>query len=97
MPETGKKVKKVPLRMCVACQTMRAKKELVRIVAAPDGVVALDTTGRMAGRGAYLCRNTACLAKAVKEKRLERALKTAIPREMVDGLAKTLEGGLDGS
>ena len=97
MPELTKKPKKVPMRMCVACQAMKPKKELARVVASSDGAVSLDPSGRAAGRGAYLCRSTACLAKAVKEKRLERALKTMIPREMVERLAKELSGGLDGS
>ena len=91
-----KKPKKVPMRMCVACQTMKPKKELVRIVARTDGTVLPDTTGRMAGRGAYLCRNGVCLAKAIKERRLERALKTPIPRDLLDGLTQDFAGTNDG-
>ncbi len=93
--KAGKKDKKPPLRMCVACQTMRPKKELVRIVASQDGSVMLDKTGRAAGRGAYLCRDAACLAKAVKEKRLERALKTAIPVVTAEALGREIAGGPD--
>jgi predicted RNA-binding protein YlxR (DUF448 family) len=97
VPELIKKPKKVPMRMCVACQTMRPKKELVRIVARTDGTVAVDPTGRMAGRGAYLCRNGTCLAKAIKERRMERALKNAVPRDLLDGLAQAFEGAKDGT
>jgi predicted RNA-binding protein YlxR (DUF448 family) len=97
VPDLTRKPKKAPMRMCVACQTMRPKKELVRIVARTEGTVVLDTTGRLAGRGAYLCRSRACLAKAVKERRLERALKMAVPRDMLDGMARELEETIDGS
>lgn len=93
MPETVGKKKKTPMRMCVACQTMRSKRELVRIVAGREGGISLDPTGKAAGRGAYLCRDTACLAKAVKEKRLERALKSRIPPETVSMLEQMLTEG----
>ncbi len=96
MPETVVKKKKAPMRMCVACQTMRPKRELVRIVAGREGGISLDPTGKAAGRGAYLCRDTACLAKAVKEKRLERALKSRIPTETVTMLERMLTEGKAG-
>ncbi|NLN45066.1 MAG: YlxR family protein [Clostridiaceae bacterium] len=89
------KKKKAPMRMCVACQTMRPKRELVRIVAGRDGEISLDSTGKAAGRGAYLCRDTACLAKAVKEKRLERALKSRIPAETAILLDRLITEGND--
>jgi predicted RNA-binding protein YlxR (DUF448 family) len=95
MPETAIKKKKAPMRMCVACQTMRPKRELVRIVAGRDGEISLDSTGKAAGRGAYLCRDTACLAKAVKEKRLERALKSRIPAETAILLDRLITEGND--
>lgn len=83
--------------MCVACQAMKPKKELARVVAKNDGTVSLDPSGRAAGRGAYLCRSVECLAKAIKEKRLERALKTMIPRDTVELLSKEITGGPNGS
>lgn len=95
MPETAIKKKKAPMRMCVACQTMRPKRELVRIVSGRDGEISLDSTGKAAGRGAYLCRDAACLAKAVKEKRLERALKSRIPAETATLLERLITEGKD--
>ena len=65
--------KKIPVRMCAGCGEHFPKKELVRIVHTPQGEIHMDLTGRMAGRGAYLCRNAECLRKAQKAKRLERA------------------------
>ena len=78
------KVKKVPQRMCVGCGQLKSKKELLRVVRTPDGVIELDTSpaGKKPGRGAYLCRDKECLAKAVKAKRLERALEQPISEEV---------------
>ncbi len=95
MAQVGKKAKKAPLRMCVACQNMRAKRELMRVVAGPEGDIAFDPTGRAPGRGAYICQDRGCLAKAIKEKRLERALKSPIPAEAVARLEELLTDGED--
>lgn len=80
------KVKKIPQRMCVGCQVMKNKKELTRIVRTPDGEILLDSTGKKSGRGAYICTDENCLTKAVKEKRLEKALKCPIPAEVYEQL-----------
>lgn len=78
--------KKIPMRMCVSCREMQPKKELVRIVRTPEGAVILDTTGRANGRGAYLCKKSTCLEKAIKSRALERALETKIENETYDTL-----------
>ena len=80
------KPKKTPLRMCVGCQEMKNKKELLRVVRTPEGQVVLDPTGKKSGRGAYVCSNEPCFAKAFKEKRLERALKHVIEPEVYEQL-----------
>ncbi|WP_144352829.1 RNase P modulator RnpM [Sporomusa termitida] len=72
--------------MCVGCQEMKAKKELLRVVRSPEGEIVLDPTGKKAGRGAYMCRSQPCLAKAFKEKRLERALKQQISADVYNAL-----------
>ena len=74
------------MRMCVSCREMQPKKELVRVVRTPEGAVVLDTTGRANGRGAYLCRKSACLEKAIKSRALERALETKIEASTYDTL-----------
>lgn len=48
------KQKKIPQRMCVGCQEMKNKKELIRVVRAPDGTVSLDPSGKKAGRGGHM-------------------------------------------
>jgi len=56
---------------------MKAKKELVRVVRAPDGAVAIDPTGKLPGRGAYICKVSGCVENAGKRRILERNLKIA--------------------
>lgn len=65
--------KRVPIRMCVGCRESSPKKDLLRIVRSSDGEISLDLSGKKSGRGAYICRNTDCLAKARKSRSLERA------------------------
>ena len=74
-------MKKIPMRMCVACREMKPKKELIRVVRTPEGEIIADETGRKNGRGAYLCRSEACLGKAVKTHALERALEHPLSEE----------------
>ena len=85
--------KKIPMRMCVACRQMRPKKELVRIVRTPEGVVVRDRTGRLNGRGAYLCGSLDCLNKAVKTRALERALEIRIEPELIEELKEAFSVG----
>ncbi len=82
--------KKVPLRMCAGCGQRKPKKELVRVVRSPEGEISLDLTGRKPGRGAYLCRDAACLKAARKARRLERAFSCKIPDEVYDRLEEEL-------
>ncbi len=78
------KVKKVPQRMCQGCGELKPKKELLRVVRTPDGVIEFDASpaGKKSGRGAYICPSRECLAKARKAKRLERALASPISDEV---------------
>lgn len=72
---------RLPLRSCIVCGSKVAKRDLIRVVRTPDGKVELDSTGKRSGRGAYLCKDTACWARAVKKGRLEHALKVNISEE----------------
>jgi predicted RNA-binding protein YlxR (DUF448 family) len=70
-----------PQRTCVACRTVRPKRELVRVVRTPEGAVIVDETGKRNGRGAYLCRQRACWEAALAQRRLDHALKTTLTPE----------------
>jgi predicted RNA-binding protein YlxR (DUF448 family) len=87
--------KKIPMRMCTGCGQMKPKKELVRVVKAPDrvgedgevleqGAVSLDPVGKKPGRGAYVCNNADCLKAARKARKLERAFGCKIPDEVYE-------------
>ena len=97
------KQKKVPLRKCTGCNEMKEKKQLVRVVKAPDqtdengevlqkGEISVDLTGKKPGRGAYICKDAACLAAARKARRLERAFSCRIPDEVYERLEQELNG-----
>ncbi len=83
--------KKVPMRQCVGCRQSRDKRELIRIVRTPEGEIKTDLKGKMNGRGAYLCKDSECLAKAFKNKGLERALGVAVPEDIIARLKEELK------
>ena len=85
--------KKIPMRQCVGCREMKPKKELIRVVRSPEGVISLDFRGKAPGRCAYLCPDPACLKRAVKSKALERGFETTIPQEIYDDLLHKMEEG----
>ena len=94
------KEKKVPMRMCVGCREMKPKRELIRVVRAPDGAVSLDPVGKKPGRGAYVCRSEECLKRAIKQKQLERQLEVQLTEEVAQQLQATIaalppDGGED--
>ena len=78
----------IPQRTCVACRKVKAKRELIRIVRISDGNVEVDTTGKKAGRGAYLCRAQECWEAGVKTGRLERTLRTSLSQDNREQLAR---------
>ena len=73
------KPRKVPERMCIGCQQMKPKRELIRVVRTPAGEILVDSGGKLAGRGAYLCPQDSCIQLAYKAKRLQKALESPIP------------------
>ena len=82
--------KQIPLRQCIGCRQMKAKSELVRIIKTPDNEICLDKTGKMNGRGAYICLDNNCYNKAVKTKGIEKSLKMAIPEDIYEAIGKEL-------
>jgi uncharacterized protein len=74
-------LKHVPERTCVACHEVRPKRELVRLVYSPEGVVEVDASGRKPGRGAYLCQSPECWHRGVNKGKLEHALRGKINAE----------------
>lgn len=71
----AKRVRKQPQRTCVACRRVADKRDLVRVVATPEGRLVVDPKGKLPGRGAYICRRRACWASARRGAALGRALR----------------------
>ena len=84
--------KKVPIRTCIACKTAKPKKELIRIVKTKDGEFIVDKTGKVSGRGAYLCDNKACAEKVIKKKLLKHAFGVEVSEEVYNKLTEAFFG-----
>ena len=77
---------KVPLRKCVVSNQQLPKNELIRIVKNKEGIVKVDLTGKLNGRGAYLKKDIKVIEKAIKTKKIDRHLETSIPEEIYEEL-----------
>ena len=75
-------MKKIPLRKCLGCLESKPKNELYRIVKTKENEILLDETGKLNGRGAYICKSKDCLEKAIKSKRIEREFEIKISNEI---------------
>jgi predicted RNA-binding protein YlxR (DUF448 family) len=85
-----KKVRKIPMRQCMGCNEHKEKPTLLRVVRSPEGEVSLDFTGKKSGRGAYVCRDVACLRRVRKSRRIDRVLECEIPDAVWDRMEKEL-------
>lgn len=86
------KSKKVPLRKCIACGESKPKKELIRIVKSNENEVNVDLTGKLNGRGAYICANVTCFEVAYKSKKIARSLQVEITDEIYNKLKEVIVG-----
>ena len=85
-------MKKIPQRTCMGCNEKKDKQALIRIVKNKDNEINIDRTGKMAGRGAYICNNIDCLEKVIKSKRLEKVLDINISDEIYESLRGVILG-----
>lgn len=83
--------KSAPMRKCVGCNERFEKKQLIRVVRTPEMEVKVDAGRKMNGRGAYLCRSSACFRKAIKNRGIERALEVSLPEEIITVLEEEIE------
>ncbi len=86
------KTKKIPMRMCSGCRESKPKSELIRVVRTPEGNIIVDKTGKVSGRGAYLCKNEECFKKSVKSKALSRALEVNVDDSVLLALQEEING-----
>ena len=82
--------KKVPMRQCTGCREMRSKRDMIRVIKTAENEICIDATGRKNCRGAYICPNMDCLKQAMKNRGLERSLKTAIPETVYQQLEEEM-------
>ena len=87
------KPRKTPIRKCTGCGEHFPKNTLVRVLRTPEGEIVLDLVGKKSGRGAYICRNVACLKKARKTGRIETSLECSIPQSVYDRMEEEIESG----
>lgn len=83
-------MKKIPMRRCIGCYESKPKKELCRIVKKTDGEICVDKTGKINGRGAYICYDATCLEKAIKGNKLEREFSSEISEEVYSNLRRDI-------
>jgi predicted RNA-binding protein YlxR (DUF448 family) len=83
----------VPQRTCVVCRRVAPKRDLMRLVLDAEGQLRVDGTGRLPGRGAYVCRAPQCVQKAASKRLVERVLRTRVSPEALERLRALLEAG----
>ena len=83
--------KKIPQRQCMGCRERKEKREMIRVVRTTEGDVRLDFSGKLNGRGAYICRDVKCLKKARKSHRIDRDLECVISDEVYDAMEQELQ------
>ncbi len=79
-------MKRQPQRTCMGCNTKKDKKDLIRIVKNKENIINIDKTGKLEGRGAYICDNIDCLEKLIKSKRIEKIFDMKISEEIYEKL-----------
>ena len=85
--------RKTPTRRCTGCGEHFPKNTLIRVLRTPEGEIILDLTGKRNGRGAYICKNAACLKKARKSRRIESSLDCHISEELYEKMEEELKVG----
>ena len=76
----------IPVRRCIGCMERKPKPELLRIVKSPfDGII-IDENGKQPGRGAYICKNTACIENAIRRKRIKINLRAEVSESFIEKL-----------
>ena len=86
-------MKRLPQRTCIGCNTKKDKKDLIRIVKNKNEEIKVDLTGKMEGRGTYICKQEECLNKAIKNKRMSRTFEMEISDTIYENLRNFINGG----
>lgn len=84
--------KRTILRMCVSCREMKDKNKMMKVVKSSEGEIQFDPSGKLPGRGAYICKSPECFAAAEKRRSFERAFKGAVPPSLYEILRNEING-----
>lgn len=84
-------MKNIPQRTCIGCNEKKDKNDFIRIVKDNNNNINIDKTGKMNGRGAYICDNIDCLEKAIKNKRIEKSFKMSIGEDIYNKLREIIK------
>ena len=77
-----------PERTCAVCRTVHPKRSMTRVVRHPDGSVAIDSSGKAAGRGTYICDQADCHEPRRLADGIQRALGVSVvPDELLAGVS----------
>lgn len=74
--------KKLPMRTCIACRTEKPKRDMLRVVRNAEGEIRLDFSGKLPGRGAYICNSAECIQRLRKYKLLNKNFSCEVPEEI---------------
>lgn len=86
----GTAIKQIEMRRCVVCRQVRHKSELLRVVKNSAGEITLDETGKIFGRGAYVCRSPECVNQLQKRRNFDKVFKLKVPDELYDKIKETI-------
>ena len=86
----GTAIKQIKLRRCVVCRRSFHKSELIRVVKNAAGEFSIDETGKIFGRGAYICTSPECLATLIKRRNFDKVFKAKVPAEIYDSIKETI-------
>lgn len=86
------KTKSIPMRTCIACREVKPKKEMLRVVRTAEGEILADPTGKLAGRGAYICGSEECMKKLNGKKLLNKAFSTEVSAAVYAGVEEEFSG-----
>ena len=83
-------MKKIPERTCIVCNKSNEKRNLIRIVKSKENIISVDLSGKMPGRGAYICKNEDCLEKLIKTNRLSKSFKMEVSSEEYEKIREVI-------
>ena len=87
------KVRKIPMRTCIAFREEKPKKEMLRVVRSSEGAISLDFSGKLPGRGAYICNSAECVKKLKKYRLLNKTFSADVPEEVYARIEEEFLGG----